>query len=208
LRTFRKADFEDQAVALASRTDIYLLRHGETEWNRAGRFQGRLDSNLTDKGIAQAQAYGRRLAVELTSIDAMFASPLGRARQTAAIVRSFGSYPEVQWDARLEEVSMGSWDGLTHEDIDACWPERLAGTTSFSWFFRSPDGESFDAAQARVIDWLGDLEGVVVAVSHGLLGRLIRGVYLGLTQDEALRLPVPQDVIWRMTTGRVHAIPI
>lgn len=185
---------------------IYLVRHGETEWNSAGQFQGALDSPLTSHGRAQAEACGRRLARVAVNVDAMWASPLGRVRETVAILRSFATYPEVIWDRRLEEVSVGVWDGLTHVDIDACWPGLLDGSTPFDWFFRSPDGERFDEAMARVGDWLAGLTGTVVAVSHGLLGRLVRGRYLGLSQEEALRLPVPQDVIWRLANGRVEAL--
>lgn len=189
-----------------STAKIYLLRHGETEWNVTGRFQGKLNSPLTEKGVAQAKACGKALAAVTGKVDAMFASPLGRAHQTTSIIRAYGSYPDTQWDSRLEEVSVGSWDGLTHIDIDACWPGLLDGSTAFNWFFRSPDGESYAAATARVSAWLNDIEGVVVAISHGLLGRLIRGVYLGLTENDALSLPVPQDVIWRLADGQVEAI--
>ena len=136
----------------------------------------------------------------------MWASPLGRVRETAAIVRSFATYPDVLWDRRLEEVSLGVWDGLTHVDIEAFWPGVLDGSTPFDWFFRSPDGESFDEASARVGGWLAGLTGTVVVVSHGLLGRLIRGRYLGIDKEDALRLPVPQDVIWRMAHGGREAI--
>ena len=100
----------------------------------------------------------------------------------------------------------GSWDGLTHVDIDAQWPGRLDQTTPFNWFFRSPDGESYDAAMARVNPWLDNLQGIVLAVSHGLIGRLIRGAYLGLSREDALGLPVPQDVIWRLAKGAVEPI--
>ena len=186
--------------------EIYLLRHGETEWNSAGRFQGKLDSPLTERGIRQAEACGRSLATRVGRIDSIFASPLGRTRQTTSIVRSFGSYPQTKWESRIEEVSVGSWDGLTHVDIDACWPGQLDGATPFNWFFRSPDGESYDAAFARISAWLNELTGVVVAVSHGLVGRLIRGAYLGLEKDDALGLPVPQNVIWKMADGKVEAI--
>lgn len=193
-------------LAEFSTAEIYLLRHGETEWNAAGRFQGKLDSPLTARGVAQARACGRQLAAAVGRVDALFASPLGRARQTNTIIRSYATYPETQWDSRLAEVSVGSWDGLTQIDIDAGWPGLLDGTTPFNWFFRSPDGETYDAATERVRCWLSDLDGIVVAISHGLLGRLVRGTYLGLTEDEALRLPVPQDVIWRMANGRAEAI--
>lgn len=185
---------------------IYLIRHGETEWNAEGRFQGGLDSPLTERGIAQAKECGALLAAAADTVDAMFASPLGRTRQTEAIVRSFGLYPETLWEPRLQEVSVGSWDGLTHIDIDACWPGLLDGSTPFDWYFRSPDGESFDRAMERVSSWLHDCEGIVVAISHGLVGRLIRGAYLGLSRNETLTLPVPQDVVWRMSGGRVEAV--
>lgn len=185
---------------------IYLVRHGETQWNCTGRFQGALDSPLTSRGVAQAEACGRQLAPFAPEVDSMWASPLGRVRETVAILRSFAIYPDVIWDRRLEEVSVGSWDGLTHIDIDACWPGVLDGSTPFDWFFRSPDGESFDAAQVRVSAWLAGLTGTVVAVTHGLLGRLIRGCYLGIGKEDALCLPVPQDVIWRLALGRVEAV--
>lgn len=186
---------------------IYLLRHGETEWNTAGRFQGHLDSPLTSRGIAQAESAARQLADVAVTVDAMFSSPLGRARQTTDILRSRAAYPSVHWDSRLQEVSVGSWDGLTHIDIDAGWPHLLDGTTPFDWFFRSPDGESYTAAVERVRDWLARLGGTtVVAVSHGLLGRIIRGVYLGLPMDQTLQLPVPQDVIWHLHSGTVDRL--
>jgi broad specificity phosphatase PhoE len=187
--------------------EIYLLRHGETEWNATRRFQGRLDSPLTERGVEQAERCGRKLAATLGKVDAIVASPLGRARQTAAIVHALGAYPAIRWDDRLAEVSLGCWDGLTDVDIDAGWPGLRDGATRYDWYFRSPDGESHAAAAARARDWLDGLQGTVVAVTHGLLSRLIRGVYLGLAREEALSLPVPQDVIWRMADGRIEAIP-
>ncbi len=193
---------------MSSRREIYLVRHGETAWNAAGRFQGSLDSCLTERGVAQAEAYGRQLATISAEIDTVIASPLGRVRETTALIRSFGDFPEPQWDRRIAEVSVGSWDGLTHVDIDAQWPGLLNGTTPFDWFFRSPDGETYDAAMARVTEWLDTVSGVVLAVSHGLIGRLIRGAYLDLTKDDALCLPVPQDVIWRLADARIEPIHV
>jgi broad specificity phosphatase PhoE len=190
------------------KAEIYLLRHGETEWNAEERFQGHLDSPLTSRGIAQAQAAARRLTAVAHMVDAMFSSPLGRARQTSDILRSLATYPSVQWDGRLREVSVGSWDGLTHIDIDACWPGLLDEASPFDWFFRSPDGESYDAAAARVLDWLADLSGTVIAVSHGLLSRIIRGVYLDLSPEQALQLPVPQDVIWHLRCGKIDTLAV
>lgn len=185
---------------------IYLIRHAETEWNAAGRFQGALDSPLTAKGVEQAERYARLLTSVAIDVDAMFASPLGRARQTTAIITSLGKFPPTIWDDLLAEVSLGSWDGLTHIDIDAQWPGLLDGATPFDWFFRSPDGERYDAAVDRATGWLNGLKGVVVAVSHGLIGRVIRGAYLGASREDALCPPVSQDVIWRLANGQAEPI--
>ena len=189
-------------------TEIYLIRHGETEWNAAGRFQGKLDSPLTGTGVEQAKLCGERLSALGIRFDTLIASPLGRTRQTVSIVANCGRFPDTQYDDRLAEVSVGSWDGLTHIDIDARWPGRLDGSTSFDWFFRSPDGESYEAAFERAKEWLGDTQGCAVAVSHGLIGRILRGAYLGLPKSEALCLPVPQDVVWRLAKGRMEAISV
>ena len=188
--------------------DIYLIRHGETEWNAQGRFQGRLDSVLTNTGVKQAEAIGSRLAGLELSFDAFITSPLGRTRQTAAIIAGLARLPAVQCDDRLAEVSLGSWDGLTDIDIDAQWPGLLDGSTQFDWFFRSPDGESYDAVFQRAECWLRERQGVTVAVSHGLISRLIRGAYIGLPKTDALSLPVPQDVIWRLSNGRIEPISV
>jgi probable phosphoglycerate mutase len=189
-------------------TEIYLIRHGETEWNAEGRFQGKLDSALTGTGVTQAEAIGRRLAGLDLSFDVFVSSPLGRTRQTAAIIAGLANLPAAQCDDRLAEVSLGSWDGLTHIDIDAQWPGLLDGSSPFDWFFRSPDGESYDAAFLRSEGWLREQQGVTVAVSHGLVSRIIRGAYSGLPKAEALSLPVPQDVIWKLSGGWVEAISI
>ena len=184
-----------------AKAEIYLLRHGETEWNATGRFQGRLDSPLTTRGVAQAEKFAQRLAPWAATFSAFAVSPLGRARQTSSIIRSAGSFPPEQIDERLAEVSIGSWDGLTHVDIDACWPGLLDGATSFDWYFRSPNGENYADAAARARDWLDDLTGKVVAITHGLMSRIIRGTYLGLSKDDTLHLPVTQDAIWYLAEG-------
>ena len=93
-------------------------------------------------------------------------------------------------------------------DIDHQWPGLLDGSTPFDWFFRSPDGEAFEAAQARTKSLLEEIEGIAVIVSHGLIGRIIRGAYANLSMAEALALPVPQDVIWHLHDRRIEAIHV
>ncbi len=188
--------------------EIFLFRHGETEWNATERFQGRLDSPLTQKGRVQAAACGIRFAQLGVGADRFVASPLGRTRQTAQLIAGCADLPDPVSDARLAEVSLGSWDGLTLGDIDAQWPDVLDGSSPFDWFFRSPDGESYDAARERAKTWLDDMTGIIVAVSHGLIGRIIRGAYADLTKAETLALPVPQDVIWHLSDRQIKAIRV
>lgn len=182
---------------------IYLLRHGETIWNTLGRFQGQLDSPLTECGIQQADRAAELLLKEISGNQQSFRmdiSPLGRTRQTAD--RLLRVLPLVPHDeARLMEVSVGSWDGMTRFEIDNEFPGMLDGSDAFDWYFKSPDGESFDAACARAKDWLADTHSPTIAISHGLFGRLIRGVYSGLSKREMLELPVPQDGFYRLCSG-------
>lgn len=193
-------------IIRSTMSDIYLVRHGETEWNAASRFQGKLDSVLTGTGIIQAESIANRLAALQINADSFVASPLGRTRQTASIIAKCVDLPTIEFDERLTEVSLGSWDGLTHIDIDAQWPGLLDGSTPYDWYFKAPDGESYDKAVQRAVSWLETTHGVVVAVAHGLIGRIIRGVYLGLSKAEALCLPVPQDVIWRLHNDKIDDI--
>ncbi len=190
------------------RTTIFLVRHGETEWNATGRYQGHLDSPLTPRGMAQAETLGESLAAIPEIIDTVFVSPLGRARETLEIIARNGLLPQAQSDQRLMEVTAGAWDGLTQEDIDAQWPDALNGATPFDWYFRSPDGESYDAARVRALSWLNDVRGTVIAVSHGLIGRIIRGAYLNLPKERGLSLPVPQDVVWKLAGGKIVALQV
>ncbi|MDO3434209.1 histidine phosphatase family protein [Rhizobium sp. CBN3] len=182
---------------------IYLLRHGETLWNTVGRFQGQKDSPLTPRGVRQADQMADRLAREIGGRESEFSihvSPLGRARETAVRIRQLISLPEKE-EPRLMEVTVGSWDGMTLYEIDAEYPDALKGADAFEWFFRSPDGETFDDVHWRVSEWLSHISQPTIAVSHGLTGRIIRGVYLGLSRRDMLELPVPQDGFYCLQDG-------
>jgi broad specificity phosphatase PhoE len=121
---------------------LYLLRHGETVWNAAGRFQGRLDSELTEKGRRQAHAMGAALARELGSSSSEYVlkvSPLGRASTTASIIAKQMPNLKIEEDDMLREISIGSWNGLTQFEIAMEYPGALQGATPLDWFFRSPE---------------------------------------------------------------------
>jgi probable phosphoglycerate mutase len=191
---------------------ILLARHGETAWNRERRFQGRFDSPLTGRGVAQARAIGRLLASLPEARSApLVASPQGRARRTAEIIReALGGVGALRTDERLREHSIGAWDGLTYREVEALCPGIFDGAGRHDWYFRAPCGESHAALSARVGEWLGeqDEERPVVVVAHGLVSRVLRGLYAGLPRATALGLPVPQDRIFRLAGGVIQALAV
>jgi len=191
---------------------ILLVRHGETEWNRERRIQGRFDSPLTERGIAQAHAIGRLVQKLPEAASArIVASPLGRATRTAEIIaRHLPARPELRFDDRLREISTGSWDGLTFRDIELRSPGAFDGDGRYEWNFRAPGGETYDIFAARVAEWLSEAVAApfVIAVTHGVVSRVLRGLYASLPREIALTLPVPQDKVFRLSGGPIEELPV
>ncbi len=187
---------------------IFLVRHGETEWNRARRYQGWSDSPLTARGIAQAEAIGHRLrALPEAAAAEIVASPIGRARRTAQIIAEcLGRTAPLRFDERLREISLGSWDGLDRAEIRSRMGEKFA---EFEWYFQTPDGERYEGFAGRIAGWLEAVgDGPVIAVCHGVVTRVLRGLYAGLPRADALHLPVPQDRIFRLAGGTIEDIAV
>jgi probable phosphoglycerate mutase len=182
--------------------ELYVLRHGETEWNAAGRMQGGLDSALTPLGRDQARRQGAILAAKgVTPLSHEFVvSPQGRARQTAEIVLA-GSGAVARIDPGLREISLGRHDGLTHAEIEARWPDAFAESDPFLWYDTPPGGEGFAAFAARIAMVLAALGRPSVIVAHGMVSRFLRGAVLGLDLDGIAALPGGQGVIYRLRAG-------
>ena len=185
---------------------IYLTRHGQTEFNRDQRLQGRIDSPLTDIGVAQARQvgawFGERIADGADWL--IVASPLGRTQATARLIsEAAGLGGGFETDERLVELSIGSWEGLSRDQIEALRPD-LAGEP---FFMHSPDGEAWEPAAARLGEFLAEhAEGPrkVIAVTHAGAGKVMRGVHLGLTLQEARQLDTPQDAVFGLTPGAIE----
>jgi len=178
---------------------FYLARHGETEWNASGRYQGAKDSPLTEKGREQARRIGRKLASVCKTAPPLLAyvSPLGRARETAALIGE--SVPlEIRFEPRIAEISAGAWDGLSMYEIDVEYPGALSKGGPDDWYFLGPGGETFEDAFARVSEWLSEAVSPSLVVTHGLASRIIRGAFCGLSKKDMLRLEVPQDGFYRL----------
>lgn len=185
---------------------IYLVRHGETEFNLARRYQGGLDSPLTAQGVSQARRVGALLGELLNGEDWTIASsPQGRARRTAEIINEGLGLP-LAVDPRLREISLGAWDGLLIEEVHHKLPP---GAGVWERQLHAPGGESFEDISARIADWLAEIDRSgrrIVAVSHGMTGRVLRGLYGGFSRQAMLELEVPQDAVFRLAGGRIERI--
>ena len=148
-------------------TTILLARHGETDWNREGRFQGWADPPLNATGCAQAV----ELSVELMAEDlaAVYSSPLRRAYETAEVVAASRGLEPVTVDA-LREVDVGSWSGLTRAEIELRFPDQYAKWLGYGQGWE--DGETYEQMAERVVRALLELaeerDGKrILAVTHG-----------------------------------------
>lgn len=155
--------------------EVWLIRHAESEWNAAGRWQGQADPALSARGREQAAALARRLAGERFAL--LVASDLARARETAlAVGRSLALAP--RFEARLRERDAGSWAGLTRAEIAARWPDELERVGRHDVDARPSGGESLREVAARARAFFRDLArerraGRIAVVTHGGLIRAL-----------------------------------
>jgi broad specificity phosphatase PhoE len=188
---------------------VYYIRHGETAWNAAGRFQGTQDIPLNDLGLAQA-AHAGSLLGDLFARDgraalslAFVASPLGRARHTMELVRGALRLPPADYaqDDRLREIGYGHWEGSTLAQQQASHPEIFATRELDKWGVPPPGGESYASVTDRMRDWCQSLQGDTVAVAHGGTARALM-VALGIeTPERALDQIIEQGAVYVFRDG-------
>lgn len=182
---------------------LYILRHGQTEWNALGRLQGHHDSPLTEQGRADARRQGAILRGVFAVRGALpvYTSPQGRVRQTAALALE-GLGAQVFEDARLKEASAGHWQGLTEAEIEAKFPQAFAAhPTRLSLGMGAPGGESFENMAARCGDFLAELSEPSVIITHGVTLAVLRGLVLGLGYEAILQLDHRQGVVYALRGG-------
>jgi probable phosphoglycerate mutase len=199
------------ALELASGLTLYFCRHGETEANVEGRFQGlTLDTPLTARGEKQARHIGKILKHRLDDPAALafVASPLPRARKTMAIIREKLALPPRKFgtDKRLVEIDMGAWDGLTHDEARAKDPKLYKKRERDKWSVRIPGGENYADVAKRAKAWLATLDRDTVAVTHGCFTRVLRGLFEELTWEEISALDEPQGVAFRVRGHKVKML--
>ena len=158
---------------------VLLARHGQTDWNAAGKIQGVSDVPLNERGREQAAALAGRV-LDAGAISAVYTSPLKRARETAEIIgRRLGLEPVPV--AALTELNFGDWEGCSWEEIGRRWPEQFAAYSADRRNYAPPNGESYAEMLGRAwpfVDALrrmpGDAAALCVchsAVMRGLLAR-------------------------------------
>jgi glucosyl-3-phosphoglycerate phosphatase len=191
-------------------TTLLLVRHGETDWNRDGRWQGHSDTQLNDAGREQA----RRVAGELGNVDVIYSSDLARARETADIIAAQLGDLEVNVDRRLRERSFGAWEGRTASEIEAEFAEQHARWRAGNGA-GADDAEPFDAFGDRVRHFLEDLLAkhpgeTVLVVAHGGSIRVIHALASGLdyVRDHRSIPGVPNCTVARYAAGDGKLAPI
>jgi probable phosphoglycerate mutase len=189
---------------------LVLVRHGETDWNVERRMQGRTDIPLNERGRAQAWRHGVTLARKVPGVEQFdFASsPLVRARETMEIMRAaMGLDPhDYRIAPELMEITFGTWEGFTLGELAITGPEEVKAREADKWGYVPPEGESYAMATERVRRFAEAITRDTVAVSHGAVGRCLRGLLFGTDTVEVPVLEAPQDtfLICREGAGEWH----
>ncbi len=200
--------------------ELILVRHGETVWNRERRSQGWGDSPLTPRGQEQVRAMATVIAPLLRGRQPKIVrSPLGRVQHSTEIL--LGSLTQaldgfmpvsLEVEPRIKEYSMGQWEGHTRDEVEAKHPGATAGGTAIDWYYKSAafGGESVAGFIERIDGWFRDFRqqpGLHLVVAHGLVGKVMRGLYLGLDLPAMLAQIHPQDRVYHLADGRVVEHP-
>jgi probable phosphoglycerate mutase len=166
------------------RSRIIMVRHGETKWNAEMRIQGHQDSPLTAVGLRQAEAVAARLARE--KLDAIYASDLGRVRQTVEpLIKVTGLVPK--YDAALRERNYGEFEGKTLEELDVEFPGQFAKLRTGNPHGVPPGGESLAQFHARIAE---ALEGIAQEAAGKTVAVMVHGGVCGELFRHAMRIPL------------------
>ena len=180
---------------------LYIVRHGETEWNVQQRMQGRLDSPLTEAGKQHAQANGAVIR-SLGGVQQLCVSPSGRTMETAFIVNSHTQCP-IEYFDELMERDCGEWSGRTIDEISDQYPQAWLEREQDPFYFRPPGGENLQDMLERAHEFLESLYASdfdqVALVTHGVMSKVILNYYLGLNEVQTNKIRHPNNLVYRLT---------
>lgn len=183
---------------------IYILRHGQTEWNLQRRCQGQMNSDLTALGRGQAADQGALLKPVFAAHPnaRVVCSPQGRARETVAIALA-GHGVSAEFDPRVAEVGAGVWTGMSHDLIAAQWPDLFNNElTIFEASLNAVEGEGYDSLKTRCKDFLASVLDPTVVITHGITSMMLRGLICGLDYDAIKQLQFTQGCIFALKEGK------
>ncbi|ELB2919840.1 histidine phosphatase family protein [Vibrio parahaemolyticus] len=187
---------------------IFVLRHGETEFNADKKLQGHCNSSLTSKGSDQARRVGTTLKQYVENRPfRVYSSTLGRALQTSQIVceELNYSYENLNKEPRLKEFSLGEWEQRTIPSLEQEIPNLLAQN---DWYLQAPNCETYESVRERLSSWLSDVahDEDIVVVSHGLTGIVLRGLLLGMDYTQVWQQDLPQNAFFIIEDGRITRV--
>jgi len=162
-------------------TEIILVRHGETEWNVEEVFRGRIDVELNETGVRQAELLAEYLRD--VNIEAVYASPLKRALRTAEMIA--GSHQlEVEIAPGLIDFNFGKWQGLPHQEVKDRYQELYTEWVNHPENVKMPAGESLNDVRKRAVSVIDEVivkhQGTVVLVAHRVVNKVLICALLGL----------------------------
>lgn len=178
---------------------LYLIRHGETDWNAQKRLQGRKDIPLNALGRRQAAEAGlclKWLLGESSPLD-FVASPLLRTRETMSILRECMGLPaeDYRHDERLLEIDFGVWEGLTWAEIEAQHPLLHTARQADPFGFIVPNGENYPMVFERIASALASLQRDTVVVAHAGVLRAVMALLGGVDAQRIPHIEIPQGKV-------------
>jgi probable phosphoglycerate mutase len=187
---------------------LYITRHGETEWNKAGKMQGWQNSDLTEKGIENAKKLGESL--KSIEFDRIYCSPLGRALETAKHIRGSKATEIIIKDS-LKEMGFGCWEGVDHEEVERTYPEQKHNFWNKPHLYEPVDGESYQQLIERVGKLLDEIIrdesfGNILIVTHAAVKKAIYKVLRDIPMEDFWGPPYMYDTcltVLEITNGEI-----
>ncbi len=179
---------------------LFLTRHGQTDWNIAGRYQGQSDTPLNETGLRQAEQIAKRLSSE--TIHAIYSSDLSRAANTAQSIADFHSL-EIKKDSRWRELSFGDWEGLTYQEMSAHSPELFEAWMKDPLMISTPNGETLARLAERVKAAFDEIkeehaDQTVLVVAHSGSLQSLLAVTLGVDLNRYWQFRISQASLSEM----------
>lgn len=184
---------------------VTICRHGQTEWNKAGRLQGHMDSPLTQEWKMTAIAIWNILSAEWSPISTIHSSPLPRAHDTSKIIANtlWKPTPVIELHDELREMSFWTHEWLTREQRD---PQEIALRDADPLWTPLPDWESYSDLQVRIEDFRSGTELWTneVIVAHEALNRTLIWALVWLSDGDMMQISQPNSVIYRVINGKLY----